>query len=446
MGRRAARALASLGCPLVVVAGGCQSTRIRWNVRMGFQSLHEHLTELLDTIPVEARRQAQHVPWVILLNYSPLADTCRVPLGKIADCLQRDERVTSFSDQLLVNGSSARGMRVADFHQWLVNRTLEGGPEAAIRELEHLLDGGTRYSFRSIAFVQGINVGEQEWELSDGVVLLPGSVLPDCHLATRGVSDVFLPAMTAGLVIRGVDDVAFISNSREDPSPELLASSERVEGYRRTLDFQRQCLAWASNSGIAPAGHLWEPEESFPLLGSINSAGHEDSWSIMRHSLVQMSTSIQEECNRFSELAKKCFPSNRHLAVSLRHWCRSVLRLDPVERCLELGIAMESLLLGGKNNPQDELRFRIALRLAKLLGRDKSPDQMQVIFKTATDVYKLRSKAIHTGELPATISGYGDGPASIGQCIQYGQGLVRDGLKARMEDPDRDWDELVLGA
>jgi hypothetical protein len=62
---------------------------------------------------------------------------------------------------------------------------------------------------------------------------------------------------------------------------------------------------------------------------------------------------------------------------------------------LFFALALESLILGGKN--KDELRYRFALRLAHLLGATKS-ERLNIQNYAKKIVYGIRSTLVHTGQ------------------------------------------------
>jgi hypothetical protein len=64
---------------------------------------------------------------------------------------------------------------------------------------------------------------------------------------------------------------------------------------------------------------------------------------------------------------------------------------------LFFALALESLILGGRN--KDELRYRFALRLAHLLGSTKA-EKSRIRDYAKRNLYDLRSVLVHTGKAP----------------------------------------------
>jgi hypothetical protein len=73
-------------------------------------------------------------------------------------------------------------------------------------------------------------------------------------------------------------------------------------------------------------------------------------------------------------------------------------QFSTVGRAIDLGIALEVILIHEMNGLQGELSYRSAMRGAHFLGGDRA--NQKATFKTLKDSYGLRSKAVHKGRLP----------------------------------------------
>ena len=72
--------------------------------------------------------------------------------------------------------------------------------------------------------------------------------------------------------------------------------------------------------------------------------------------------------------------------------------MKPVDKAIDLGIALEVMLLHEMNDPErGELRYRSAVRGAHFLGGDSSERLSN--FNWLKKVYDLRSKAVHLGHI-----------------------------------------------
>jgi hypothetical protein len=74
---------------------------------------------------------------------------------------------------------------------------------------------------------------------------------------------------------------------------------------------------------------------------------------------------------------------------------RSRGQWSPVERAIDLGIALETSLMHDIEHDHRELRFRLALRAAWFIA--ESPTEREAVFRAARKTYDLRSTAVHSG-------------------------------------------------
>lgn len=87
----------------------------------------------------------------------------------------------------------------------------------------------------------------------------------------------------------------------------------------------------------------------------------------------------------------------QNLVRVLRRYNQSLLDKDPVDACINLAIAYESLLIGTGGDGKTEISYKIASRAAWLSG--VSVEHRQRIFNNLRTLYDYRSKAAHQGIL-----------------------------------------------
>jgi hypothetical protein len=92
---------------------------------------------------------------------------------------------------------------------------------------------------------------------------------------------------------------------------------------------------------------------------------------------------------------------NKSLQLAVGRLSLASDREKPEDALIDVIIALEALLLSDTQKPAErgELRFRLSLRLAHLLGGD--PQVMMHNFKTAKAAYDLRSTVVHGGDTTA---------------------------------------------
>ena len=123
------------------------------------------------------------------------------------------------------------------------------------------------------------------------------------------------------------------------------------------------------------------------------------------------------------------------LRVPLDRLDRSDREFDLTDRSIDLGIALEALLLHAGPDP-GELGFRLGLRGAWLGG--KNAVERAEIQKTIREAYRLRSQAVHLGRIEHNARNLEINRRGTELCRRLIQMTIDAGGKI-------DWDMLVLG-
>ena len=88
------------------------------------------------------------------------------------------------------------------------------------------------------------------------------------------------------------------------------------------------------------------------------------------------------------------------LAIPIDRLNRFGYYKSDVDKAIDLRIALESLFLGSDNNDHNQLRYRLALRCARYIG--KNTEEREKIFRKVKTVYDLTSSAVHGGKISKT--------------------------------------------
>jgi hypothetical protein len=108
--------------------------------------------------------------------------------------------------------------------------------------------------------------------------------------------------------------------------------------------------------------------------------------------------------------------SERVLALALRRFDRAYERHEVEDSLIDLWVAFEALLLP---DTYSELRYRAALRIARLVGETASA--REEAFGQARHSYDIRSKVVHGSAEP---------PADLTEALEQTRDLARRALKA----------------
>ena len=154
-------------------------------------------------------------------------------------------------------------------------------------------------------------------------------------------------------------------------------------------------------------------------------------------------THIEKIKDRYREIVNLSSNVEEKLHISIDRWIKSKTEDNPVDKIIDLGIALESLYLPKDN--VDQLSFQFRLNASWHLGK-KKVDREKLIdeFKA---IYTLRSKAVHNGAVPEKIKiRKGEEPIATSEFIPKAQDLCRDSIIKILEDGAfPNWNNLILG-
>ena len=126
---------------------------------------------------------------------------------------------------------------------------------------------------------------------------------------------------------------------------------------------------------------------------------------------------------------------SKMLRIPLDRLGRAGRERDFADRAIDLGIALESLLLHDIEN-HGELSFRLSLRGAWLIGTTDT--ERLEIQRSLKRLYDLRSRAVHSGFIEQST----DTGSTIGRATEICRALIRRLIELKCEI---DWQKAVVG-
>jgi hypothetical protein len=109
-----------------------------------------------------------------------------------------------------------------------------------------------------------------------------------------------------------------------------------------------------------------------------------------------------------------------------------------VDASIDLGVALESLLLSDREPDRGELGFTLRLRAARFLETD--PARRRALARLVGAVYRARSTAVHTGQLPDRMDGH-----TTKALIAEGQLIAARAAQEIIRSGFPDWQAVVFG-
>lgn len=326
---------------------------------------------------------------------------------------------------------------------WLIGKTLMGYEvERVAASLQTIIDNAAEAFI--IAPLDGIQVNSTE-RIEEGIHLMPIHELPtpmrgslSSHMPKQGPHG---PGPQAALVhtflqkplfapMEPMEDGAGDVENLSSIAAALHQQTERMKeaGILLTLSGLRPVHplgAWYSHAELTPMGDGYSTMTGYRI-----ESYQADPFNFMKPpSLLVNLDDARIIIREFRAMEEG---QRQRLWISIERLNRSLRRHSPVDRAIELGIALESLLTKKKENG---ITHVMGLRSALFLGgtlqeRERTRDAVRT-------AYKLRSSAVHEGKLRDEEAAKGNLEAASLICSQIIRKILNHG-----KFPD--WNKLEL--
>lgn len=220
-----------------------------------------------------------------------------------------------------------------------------------------------------------------------------------------------------------------------DFGPVIYFPSERPASpsIREAQDKVEEAMLLMSVLGAYPNVRMFWVQPQDLLFSSGLGAG----WQIGAESLLQHEARLEER--EACELGNAYFALDetvrtKYLRIPLDRLNRAGRERDPTDRAIDLGIALEALLL--HEQKEGELSFRLAMRGAWLVG--SSAKQREQAFNLLRSLYNLRSTAVHSGEFSTKPNARNDLRDGLSLCQRLIEIMIDKKCVVN-------WNSLVLG-
>jgi hypothetical protein len=314
--------------------------------------------------------------------------------------------------------------------RWLLAASRNGDSLAALRRLEQIVRENAVECMEVLA-VWGLNpTSPIDLRLAEGIRLVSLESLPDSH-----PKDVLLevPAFEgdrAGplrLVPR--PGAALVHEFRH--SPIFLRMGEdgnRGPSHDELMRDVALALALLNDTGTAPIAHWYQVVGDAPLLNPVGAwGGYKLEWTFLER---RAPTRYDEDRAREIVHAYLSVVSARpYVREALSRLNRAMLEQEPAERAIELGIALDCLLL--QRREPDKTR-RIATRGAIALGGTSTVTARNESRLRA--LYGLRSDVVHEGVLPDTAT-WDSATVPTVEILKQGLAVCADLVRVEIRSP-----------
>ncbi|MBP5948277.1 MULTISPECIES: HEPN domain-containing protein [unclassified Pseudomonas] len=358
----------------------------------------------------------------------------------LLDAVQQLPEMKEFSDSFIYTGNGRFSLQSRLVGEALIRLGVKYGVDAALKGLSSFLATGHTIS-SEIIILGGITVQERT-AIGHGLFLCPPEDVPVDEFQKQysqakrhspsiplGKFDLSEKKIAGAALIRpNAKHSRFVTHSSTaQPGPDALLAMTAV-----------QLLTLIGPSSPIVYRHFFELDDGEFLKGSSPEGyGWANEETRVSHN-VQVGLpdfdGFEELVLKFISLTEK---DRTHLAVSLHRLNEAVRHRSEVDKALDLGIALESLLLSGKKE-KEQLSLQFRLRGAWLLGQNGS--HRTELYRQFQELYDLRSMAAHTGTVSLK-------KGSVSDVLSNGQRLCADAIKRIIENGGYpDWGALVVGA
>jgi hypothetical protein len=187
--------------------------------------------------------------------------------------------------------------------------------------------------------------------------------------------------------------------------------------------------------GIYPnIGMFWVQPDDWLMSGGMTSGwGHSSSGENFRHEIEVPAREVEALSAGYFSLDPQ--KRNKMLRIPLDRLGRAGRERDFADRAIDLGIALESLLLHDIQ-AHGELSFRLSLRGAWLIG--SNPTERLEIQRSLRKLYELRSQAVHAGFVEQS--------TNTRSAIDRATAICRTLIRKLIDlECDIDWSQAVVG-
>ena len=304
---------------------------------------------------------------------------------------------------------------------------------------------GTDATYRHISLLTGVRL-DHEVTIRSGIRMVP---LPN---STSDLPAYFphMPYMDSGDMLGRTLMVVDHTVRPIFADPDPLSRREDIFQCQQecselpNFDVDQFCdaLSLANNSSIecvAEWTHV-DPDAIFIPQWPHTGIGHRLYHLSLRGrgSVLATEDSVQEAVSLYE--ARKSLKSGlaQMLEVPIKRWIKSQTDQLLVDTFIDLGIALESLYLDA--GQESELGFTLRLRAGWFLGGNV--DERSSVMNDIRDIYRLRSRAVHRGQVPHDQKTRDIKDKAVDLCLRS---IIKKIYHARAHGDFPKWNRLVMG-
>lgn len=358
--------------------------------------------------------------------------------AELTRSLQELDAAQLFDDRMQCFAGQKTRRSVGQLAEWLTRRARQEDPATALADMKRYA-ASENFPAIQVMALAGVKTDEAH-AFSDDIQLIPFDELPESAVKRK---------LGFPFSVRKSDNpstalVRRLEHPVRHEEPGSGGISDELAEINRAPELRdaRLCLSVGGPCGPVRSANWVEAPDSVPMLGrTLGSISHSRPLGVeVRQSYEIDNSDVAVAADFYSDFTAASPSTQDWIRVALERLISSMQRYSEVEAAIDLGIATETIFLHDIDDP-GELSFRIRNRAARLLGSDKQ--ERLKIYRLFTDVYALRSTAVHEGRVPDEKRGrkprsvLSDGSEYLAQAIRK---VVRENI-----DSPQDWQAVTLG-
>jgi hypothetical protein len=378
---------------------------------------------------------------------------------KVHDALSQHPDIAPLIGGYVNCGINSQKLLPENIAYWLLTRALQGGAKEAVEEFRIFLDSQHCEVEEYLAF-SGLET-DTSITLTAEVDLIPITDVPESLVTILSTDPEWSRyGRNAKGHVRRRTVVAMNSFGKSvwHTDPHIATVALRIRHKRRPkllpapIDITNSLgklldivliLAAATSTAMFPVTHWFSTTRETPLSG----VSGWDRWFHL-NALRPFATTKGIEL-RIAEIVAAWDALQNDvkskLTIPLDRLNRALAAPSPVDCAIELGVALEALLLADLG-PNEQLSLAFRLRGAWLLG--ETLGKRRELLRNFRDIYDCRSSAVHTGKLPTeNLKVNGDKAAAHDFITKHATRLAASAI-LRVISLKRfpEWREVLIGA
>lgn len=363
-----------------------------------------------------------------LLNVLSATPSREEALESLRVAMAGEPELSLFDDKMYYKANSWTRATLEGLSRWLLDRSLAVGPDMALGDLARYLVTD-HVPHTRVMVLAGVHV-DRTIQLDRQIQLVPFRTLRATHWKDH-IATLFAEFHENHRPAAALLQATTYPRRHIDPG----AQATFAEHPYRELDDVRLCM-----TSIGPSAPVWlgswtDLDEWVPDVGG---------WGAAIPPVFEIGGYAPDVATDWAELpelhAAWCRLSERerqHLRVPLSRLNTSLRRRHYIDKAIDLGIALDALFLAEREADRGELSLTLRLRAARFLAADVA--ERKKLAKTLSSLYRMRSAAVHSGNLPDEVDG-----VRIKALLRLGNAISSQAIRRIIREGEPDWHTLLL--